>query len=938
MEGLFLLAALLALAIPVGSVLGIAAWVRGQRALDRLAALEAEIARLRGELAARATWPGADTERTGAAEARPGAAPPLRAAGGSVPPSPAPEPAASEPAAPPPAAEPALGAAAGAEPAPAPVLPSAATPAGRDLEATLTLRWAVWAGAAALLLAGVFLIRYAVENDWLGPAVRCVLAALLGAALVGAGEWLRRRPAPSLPALPLIGPDQAPGALVAGGVSVLFGAAYAAGPLYGLVPPWLAFALMAAAGLAGMLLSLLHGALVAAIGIAGAFVTPALVATQEPNLPGLFFYLLVVTAAAVAVVRHTAWAWLGWAAIAAGALWATLGGLEARGPDRWAPALFVPAAAAVHLGLLPREALAVPLGRCLAWAAFGMLALAGLAGAACDRGFAGIAGMLLLSLVALGKARAAPALDRLPWLAAGAGLLALLLWPLPHWAPTGEAVTVEGVVQGVIPGAFAPEALRPFLAVTALFAALHLVAGLVGERRAAPARTPVWAALAAAVPVLALALAYARVRGFAADPGWALAGLPLAALLIATTAASLRAGAPGRAGVHAAGAVAALALGVAMVLRTQWLTVAIALFLPPLAWIEGRTGPPALRRVALAVAAVVLVRLLLNEHVLDYAYGTLPVLNGLWLAYGVPAACFALAAALFRRRGDDRAVVTLEGGAAAFATALVVLQIRHYATGGALEGPESGFLEQALLAPAFGLLALATLALDRRLGGRPVLALAWRLQGLAALAIGAGLLVANPAFVPVEGPSPGRWPVLNLLLPAYLLPAALALFAARLRETAPKTGAPLLRGVLAGYALLAAFAWVTLSVRHAFHAEAMRLDAAPAEEAELWAYSGAWLLFGAALLWLGIRSGARAVRLTALGVIALATLKVFLVDMNELVGLWRVLSFLGLGLALIGLGLVYRRWVLPAPGGVGGRGGGATGAASPSSPAPAPPG
>jgi len=38
---------------------------------------------------------------------------------------------------------------------------------------------------------------------------------------------------------------------------------------------------------------------------------------------------------------------------------------------------------------------------------------------------------------------------------------------------------------------------------------------------------------------------------------------------------------------------------------------------------------------------------------------------------------------------------------------------------------------------------------------------------------------------------------------------------------------------------------------------------------------------------------------------------VFLVDMADLTGLWRVLSFLGLGLALIGLGVVHRRFVLP---------------------------
>jgi uncharacterized membrane protein len=54
------------------------------------------------------------------------------------------------------------------------------------------------------------------------------------------------------------------------------------------------------------------------------------------------------------------------------------------------------------------------------------------------------------------------------------------------------------------------------------------------------------------------------------------------------------------------------------------------------------------------------------------------------------------------------------------------------------------------------------------------------------------------------------------------------------------------------------------------------------------------------------------VRLAALAVLAVVVAKVFLLDMSALVGLWRVLSFLGLGLALIGLGAVFRRFVVSA--------------------------
>ena len=118
--------------------------------------------------------------------------------------------------------------------------------------------------------------------------------------------------------------DRAAPGLAAGGVAVLFGAAYGAGVLYGLVPPLVGFALMAAASLVGLAISLRHGQLVGAVGIAGAFVSPALVQTEQPSLPGLFLYLLFVTAAALAVVRYTAWIWLGWATTIAGAVWVLL--------------------------------------------------------------------------------------------------------------------------------------------------------------------------------------------------------------------------------------------------------------------------------------------------------------------------------------------------------------------------------------------------------------------------------------------------------------------------------------------------------------------------------------------------------------------------------------------------------------------------------------
>lgn len=832
----------------------------------------------------------------------------------------------------------------------APEPPRAKPP--RDFETLLTTRWGIWLGAAALLMAGVFLIRYAVEQEMLGPGVRCVLAVLLGVALIGAAEWLYRRDPIRASGAPGTAPngaaegqplhptteaadtadrqarepaagdapparpgtaamaDQAPAALAAGGVGALFGAAYGAGVLYELVPPGLGFILLAAASLAGLLLSLRHGQLAAALGIVGAFVTPALVQTSDPSLPGLFAYLLAVSAASLAVIRYTAWVWLGWATTIAGAVWVLIALAAGPGTDSWAPALFVPAIAALNLLLLPSAALDQPIGRRLAWIPVAVLGAAGLMLAWDLQTWDARAGVLLLAPLTVWVAAREPRLRLLPFLSALLFLLLLAAWSV-------DVTDWPGFAE--LPQNWTPAVVRSLLLTAGLVSAFLAASGLWFQQRA-PHPLP-WASLAASVPVLALVICYWRVALFQTRPDWAAAAFALAAGLTgvaswATRSAfpSARQGAGGDvagvhvAGVHATGAVAALALGCAMLLADQWLTIAVSLLLPALAWIEARTDLMPLRRVALAVAAVVLVRLLLNWHVLDYGFGTTPVLNGLLPAYGIPAVAFAYAAWLFRRRADDVTVGVLEAGAVAFLTVLVGMEVRQISNDGTIARAELAFAEAALHVSSLGVLAVVMMRIATRLD-RPVFGWSWRIQGVVGLIWGVGLLAGNPL---VSGDHVGHWPLINWLLPAYLLPAGLALVAAR----HPATATPLrLRLVLAIYALCAGFTWITLETRHLFHGPRIGLSR-PALDPELWALSGAWLVYGALLLTIGFRRGLKPLRLTALAFIALAAAKVFIIDMSDLTGLWRVLSFLGLGLALIALGSVYRRMAggtVPSP-------------------------
>jgi uncharacterized membrane protein len=788
-------------------------------------------------------------------------------------------------------------------------LPEPVTPKQRDLEALITTSWGVWVGSAALLFAGIFLVRYAVEQELLGPAARCCIAALLGFALLAGAEFLRRHEGPPLP-----GPfrrDQAPGGLAAGGTAILLGAAYGAGPFFDLLPPLLAFMAMSAASLIGLASALRYGPLTAATGIVGAFATPALVATQAPSLPGLFAYLAIVSIAALLVVRRTAWTWLGWATTVAGAIWVCIAAIPPAS-DSWPAAAFVAAQAALVLLLLPAAALSHQAGRRLAWVPFAAMGTAGLVLEAFTPGLAPRVALFVLSPIAGWKGVAEPRLDRLPWVAALLGMLTLLIWPLPTWTSSAEVIRAEGIVQAILPGEWTPDAIIPFLSAAALLVAFNATVGLWQERRAPHPLS--WAGLVGAVPVLILAIAYARITQFQtgiAHTGipqtgvahiglaWSGAALAVTAALTFTAAAATREGDRQRAGIHAAGAVAALSLGCAMLLQDYWLTLAFALLLPPLAWIEARAELPQLRPVAVAVAVLVIARLVLNWYVLDYAFGTMA--SGLVVGYVVPGVMFAAAAVLFRRRADDTLVATLESGAVTFLALFVALEIRHWAGEGRLDGPVS-FTEVALHVLTTALQAAIYLYLDQRNvtrgKRRMVLLWAWQILGGLGLIEAVAVLVLNPMVTDASTGSLG-------LLAAYLLPGCLAGWAC---WSLP--GGQLRTGIGA-CAVAAGFAWITLQIRLLFHPDAMGLDAAPIEPVELWSWSGAWLAFGIGLMTQAIRHGQRKLRLTALGVIGLVCAKVFVIDMSGLNGLWRVLSFLGLGLALIGLGAVYRRFVLP---------------------------
>lgn len=72
--------------------------------------------------------------------------------------------------------------------------------------------------------------------------------------------------------------------------------------------------------------------------------------------------------------------------------------------------------------------------------------------------------------------------------------------------------------------------------------------------------------------------------------------------------------------------------------------------------------------------------------------------------------------------------------------------------------------------------------------------------------------------------------------------------------------------------------------------------------------SAAWGLYAVALLVVGLLRRLRTLRLVSLGFLVLTVAKVFLYDLGHLQGVPRILSFLGLGISLVLVSLLYQRF------------------------------
>jgi len=151
-------------------------------------------------------------------------------------------------------------------------------------------------GIAILVLAIGFFVKYAIDNDWIGPVGRVGIGLLCGGVLIGLAHWLRRQ----YKAFSSV--------LIGGGLAVLYFTIALAYHQFHLFGQTTAFIVMLVITAFAVVLSMLYDREeLAIIALAGGFVTPFLVSNGSGDYQVLFAYLLILNAGLLVIAYNKAW-------------------------------------------------------------------------------------------------------------------------------------------------------------------------------------------------------------------------------------------------------------------------------------------------------------------------------------------------------------------------------------------------------------------------------------------------------------------------------------------------------------------------------------------------------------------------------------------------------------------------------------------------------
>jgi uncharacterized membrane protein len=179
--------------------------------------------------------------------------------------------------------------------------PSAATTSHQgdsgNFEAVIAGRWLNYVGILALLFAVTFFLKYAFDNNWVGPRGRVGIGLLMGGALYPWSHRLLER-----------GYKYFSEGIAGLGAAVLYLSLWAGWHYYAIFSQSTAFALMIAVTAATMVVAVgRNSERIAFLALIGGLITPMLVSTGENHEVALFTYLTILGAGVVGIAWVRNW-------------------------------------------------------------------------------------------------------------------------------------------------------------------------------------------------------------------------------------------------------------------------------------------------------------------------------------------------------------------------------------------------------------------------------------------------------------------------------------------------------------------------------------------------------------------------------------------------------------------------------------------------------
>ena len=174
---------------------------------------------------------------------------------------------------------------------------SSSRPSAPDLESRIGSHWLNRIGISAVLIGVSYFLKFAFDNNWIGPTGRVAIGVIAGIAIVIWSESFRGR-----------GYRAFSYSLKAVGVGILYLSLWAAFQVYSLVPSSVAFIMMLAVTAAIAVMAWTQDAeILAAFALIGGFTTPLLLSTGQNREAALFSYVVILDVGALALVILKPW-------------------------------------------------------------------------------------------------------------------------------------------------------------------------------------------------------------------------------------------------------------------------------------------------------------------------------------------------------------------------------------------------------------------------------------------------------------------------------------------------------------------------------------------------------------------------------------------------------------------------------------------------------